>query len=141
MSFDKLDIKDNSEREGRACIIICNLGGKELQAVKNYGALLGIRDQIVLHSKNGDTLIKDVLENNVDSECTEGRKEKAIIFNAISPAKMNLFIENLRKVRVNNVLKAIVTDTSINWSVNTVISNLVEERAAINKGNFTDQHK
>lgn len=141
MSFDKLDIKDNQVREGRACIIICNLGGKELQAVKNYANILGIRDQIVLYSKNGNSIIKDVIENNINSECTEGRKEKTIIFNSLSPAKVNLFIENLRKVKMNNLLKAVVTDTSINWSVNEVISNLVAERNAINKGNFTDQHK
>lgn len=141
MSFDKLDIKDNSIREGRACIMICNLGGKELKAVKNYASLLGIRDQIVLYAKNGDSVIKDILENNISSECTEGRKERAIIFNSMSPAKINLFIENLRKIKINNVLKATVTDTSINWTVNTVISNLVAERSAISQGNFADQHK
>ena len=141
MSFDKLDIKDNSEREGRACILICNLGGKDLQKVKNCAMILGIRDQIILNSKNGNTVIKDVLDNNINSECEDGRKERAIIFNAIPPAKMNIFIENLRKVRVNNVLKAVVTETSIDWTVNEVLSNLVAERIAISKGDFTDQHK
>lgn len=140
MSFDKLDIKDNSAQEGRACIIICNIGGKELKAVKNYAALLGIRDQIVLYSKNGDSIIKDVLENNISSECAEGRKERAIIFNAISPAKINLFIENLKKIKINNLLKATVTETSINWTVNTVLSNLSAERAALKQGNFNDIH-
>lgn len=140
MSFDKLDIKDNSEREGRACILICNLGGKDLQKVKNCAMILGIRDQIILNSKNGNTVIKDVLDNNINSECEDGRKERAIIFNAIPPAKMNIFIENLRKVRVNNVLKAVVTETSIDWTVNEVLSNLVAERIAISKGDFTDQH-
>ena len=141
MSFDRLDIKDNTTKEGRACIIICNLGGKELKTVKNCASILGIRDQIVLYSKNGDSIIKDILENNINSECEEGRREKAIIFNALSQAKINLLIENLRRLRMNNVLKAIVTDTSINWSINEVISNLVAERTAINNGNFTDQHE
>ena len=140
MSFDKLDIKDNSTREGRACILLCNLGGKDLQKVKNCAMILGIRDQIILNSKNGNTVIKDVLYNNINSECEDGRKERAIIFNAIPPAKMNIFIENLKKVRVNNVLKAVVTETSIDWTVNEVLSNLVAERIAISKGDFTDQH-
>lgn len=140
MSFDKLDIKDNTEREGRACILLCNLGGKDLQKVKNCAMILGIRDQIILNSKNGNTVIKDVLDNNINSECEDGRKERAIIFNAITPAKMNIFIENLKKVRVNNVLKAVVTETSIDWTVNEVLSNLVAERIAISKGDFTDQH-
>lgn len=140
MSFDKLDIKDNSTREGRACILLCNLGGKDLQKVKNCAMILGIRDQIILNSKNGNTVIKDVLYNNINSECEDGRKERAIIFNAIPPAKMNIFIENLKKVRVNNVLKAVATETSIDWTVNEVLSNLVAERIAISKGDFTDQH-
>ena len=140
MSFDKLDIKDSTAREGRACILLCNLAGKDLQKVKNCAMILGIRDQIILNSKNGNTVIKDVLDNNINTECEEGRKERAIIFNAIPPAKMNIFIENLKKVRVNNVLKAVVTETSIDWTVNEVLSNLVAERIAISKGDFTDQH-
>ena len=140
MSFDKLNIKDNSVREGRGCILLCNLGRKDLQKVKNCAMILGIRDQIILNSKNGNTVIKDVLDNNINSECEDGRKERAIIFNAIPPAKMNIFIENLRKVRVNNVLKAVVTETSIDWTVNEVLSNLVAERVAISKGDFSDQH-
>lgn len=140
MSFDKLDIKDSTAREGRACILLCNLAGKDLQKVKNCAMILGIRDQIILNSKNGNTVIKDVLDNNINTECEDGRKERAIIFNATPPAKMNIFIENLKKVRVNNVLKAVVTETSIDWTVNEVLSNLVAERIAISKGDFTDQH-
>ena len=140
MSFNKLDIKDNSARKGRACILVCNLAGKDLQKVKNCAMILGIRDQIILSSKNGNTVIKDVLDNNINTECEDGRKERAIIFNAIPPAKMNIFIENLKKVRVNNVLKAVVTETSIEWTVNEVLSNLLAERVAISKGDFTDQH-
>ena len=140
MSFDKLDIKYSTAREGRACILLCNLAGKDLQKVKNCAMILGIRDQIILNSKNGNTVIKDVLDNNINTECEDGRKERAIIFNAIPPAKMNIFIENLKKVRVNNVLKAVVTETSIDWTVNEVLSNLVAERIAISKGDFTDQH-
>lgn len=140
MSFEKLDIKDNNEKEGRACILICNLSGKDLQKVKNCAMILGIRDQIILNSKNGNTVIKNVLENNINTECEDGRKERAIIFNAIPAAKISMFIENLKKVRVNNVLKAVVTETSIDWSVNELLSNLVAERVAISKGDFTDQH-
>ena len=140
MSFDKLDIRDNAAREGRACIIVSNIVGKDLQKVKNCAMILGIRDQIIINSKNGNTVISDLLENNINSECEDGRKERAIIFNSIAPAKMNIFIENLKKVRVNNVLKAVVTETSVNWSVNEVISNLVAERTAISKGNFDEIH-
>ena len=140
MSFTKLDMNDNSQVEGRACVIIYNIGGKELKSIKGYASLLGVRDQIVLYPKNADTVVKDILENNINSDCSNGRKERAIIFNALSPAKINVFLETLRKLKINNVLKATVTQTSINWTLNEVVENLSSEHIAISKGNF-EAHK
>ena len=93
MSFTKLDMNDNSQVEGRACVIIYNIGGKELKSIKGYASLLGVRDQIVLYHKNADTVVKDILENNINSDCSNGRKERAIIFNALSPPKINVFLD------------------------------------------------
>ncbi|MBC5628310.1 DUF3783 domain-containing protein [Clostridium sp. NSJ-6] len=141
MSFERLDRNNVLENDVRSCVLLCNFNGKELKAVKNYASILGLRDQICLYSKNGDSTIKDILEDNIDSNCEEGRKERAIIFNNISNMKINMFIDNLKKIRINNILKAVVTETSINWTVNEVIVNLLNERAAINSGNFSDLHK
>lgn len=141
MSFERLDKNEVIDNNARSCIILCNFNGKELKAVKNYASILGLRDQICLYSKNGNSVIKDILEYNIDSNCENGRKEKAIIFNNISNMKINMFIDNLRKIRINNTLKAIVTETSVNWSVNEIIINLLNERAAINSGNFSDLHE
>lgn len=141
MTFEVLDKSNDKSNDTRSCIILYNFGGKELKSIKNYGSILGLRDQITLYSKNANTIIKDILENNIDSSCDEGRKEKAIIFNNIPNSKISLFIDMLKKARVNNVLKAVVTETSINWSLNDVVSNLVAERIAINKGDFSDLHK
>ena len=140
MTFTKLDMNDNSQVEGRACVVIYNIGGKELKSIQGYASLLGVRDQIVLYPKSADTVMKDILENNIKSDCTDGRKERAIIFNALSPAKINVFLETLRKLKINNVLKATVTQTSINWTLNEVVTNLSAEHIAISKGNF-EAHK
>ncbi|SCJ46819.1 Domain of uncharacterised function (DUF3783) [uncultured Clostridium sp.] len=141
MSFERLDKNNVLENDVRSCVLLCNFNGKELKAVKNYASILGLRDQICLYSKNGDSIIKDILEDNIDSNCEEGRKEKAIIFNNISNMKINMFIDNLKKIRINNILKAVVTETSINWTVNEIIVNLLNERAAIKSGSFSDLHK
>lgn len=140
MSFERLDKNNVLENDVRSCVLLCNFNGKELKAVKNYASILGLRDQICLYSKNGDSIIKDILEDKVDSNCEDGRKEKAIIFNNISNMKISMFIDNLKKIRINNVLKAVVTETSINWTVNEIIVNLLNERAAINSGNLSDLH-
>lgn len=140
MSFEKIDINDKEVKEGRNCIIICNFNAKELKAIKNYASILGIKDQIIISAKDGESIIKDVLENKIVSNCEDSIKQKALIFNAISPAKINMFIENLKKIKINNILKATVTETSMEWSVNTLISNLVAERIALKTGRDVD-HK
>ncbi|MBU3108444.1 DUF3783 domain-containing protein [Clostridium gasigenes] len=134
MSFEKIDINNKETVNGRNCIIIYNFNSKELKSIKNYANILGIKDHIILSSKDAESIIKDVLENNLVSNSEDGIKQKALIFNAISPAKMNMFIENLKKIKINNILKAVVTETSKEWTVNTVISNLIAERIAMKTG-------
>lgn len=74
MSFERLDKNNVLENDVRSCVLLCNFNGKELKAVKNYASILGLRDQICLYSKNGDSIIKDILEDKVDSNCEDGRK-------------------------------------------------------------------
>ena len=134
MSFEKIDITDKTAEAGRSCIIVCNFNGKDLKSIQNYASMLGIRDQIIISHKNGESKIKEVLEDKIVSDCEDGVKQKVIIFNSISPAKMNMFIENLKKIKINNILKAVVTETSKEWSVNTLLKNLIAERIAMKNG-------
>lgn len=134
MSFEQLDTKDREVKEGRSCLILCNFNNKEVKTIGNLAAMIGIRDKIILNHKNGNSIVKDVLEGKISNYCEEGLKNKAIIFNNIPGGKMGVFIENLKKFRINNVLKATVTETSKEWTVNLVLKNLVAERVALSKG-------
>lgn len=141
MSFERLDTKDNQIEEGRSCIVLYNFSPKEAKTVNNLAGMIGIRDRILLNHKNGDTLVKDVIENKISNECEDGLKNKAIIFNNIAGAKIGLFIENLKKFRLNNVLKASVTETSREWTVNYLIKNLVAEKIAMQSGKELDHEE
>lgn len=134
MSFEKLDIKDTEVKEGRNCIILCNFNAKEIKMVSNLAGMIGIKDKIVLNYKNGNSIIKEVLDGNILGDSEDGVKNKAIIFNNISGSKMGLFIENLKKFRINNVLKATVTETSREWTINVLLKNLVAEKIAMQSG-------
>ena len=134
MSFEKLDVKDTEVKDGRSCVILCNFNAKEIKTVSNLAGMIGIRDKIVISYKNGNSIVKDVLEGNILNDSEDGIKNKAIIFNNIPGAKMRIFIENLKKFRVNNVLKATVTETSREWTVNVLLKNLVAERIAMKTG-------
>ena len=134
MSFEKLDVKDTEVKDGRSCVILCNFNAKEIKTVSNLAGMIGIRDKIVISYKNGNSIVKDVLEGNILNDSEDGIKNKAIILNNIPGAKMGIFIENLKKFRVNNVLKATVTETSREWTVNVLLKNLVAERIAMKTG-------
>lgn len=140
MSFQKMDISNKDVEEGRSCIIICNFNGKQLQGVKNFASILGIRDQIVISNKNGESKIEDILKDKIEETTVDGVKERAIVFNNISHAKINMFIENLKKIKITNVLMAVVTEISKEWSVNILLTNLIEERRAMSSGK-TLEHK
>lgn len=132
MTFTK--INDINNIHNRTCIMIVNFNKKESALIKNICGFIGIRDCIFLDKNNGDTLIKDVLDNNISSNCGDGFINKAIIFNNVANIKINSFLENLKKMRINRPLTAMVTDKNIEWTLNNLIYNLVEERKSLSSG-------
>lgn len=134
MSFELLDTKDTKVEEGRSCVILCNFNGKEAKTVGNLAGMIGLRDRINISYKNGNTLVKDVIEGKLLDDAEDGIKNKAIIFNNVPGNKIGLFIENLKKFRLNNVLKATVTETSREWTIDILLKNLVAEKVAMQTG-------
>lgn len=133
LSFVKLDNK-NIDNNERSCVIVYNFNDKDRKIIKNYGNIFGVRDQINISWKNGETVISDLIDNKLDENCEVSNKKRAIIFNNVPNVKVNLFIDSLKKSRMNDVLFAIVTETSKNWTVNVLIENLVLERISMKKG-------
>lgn len=133
MSFTEIN---NIEKDihDRACVMIVNFNKKESALIKNICGFIGMRDCIFLDTKNGDTLIKDILDNNISLDCEDGLSNKAIIFNNIPHLKINSLLDNLKKMRINRPLSAMVTETTLNWTLNKLIANLLEERRAISEG-------
>ncbi|MGN0026044.1 MAG: DUF3783 domain-containing protein, partial [Clostridium sp.] len=126
--------KETKVDEGRSCIILCNFNVKEVKTLSNLAGMLGIRDKVVINYKNGNTLVKEIINGNILNDAEDGIKNKAIIFNNIPGAKIGLLINNLKKFRLNNVLKATVTETSKEWTVDVLLKNLVAEKIAMQSG-------
>lgn len=134
MSFEKLNQSSISNIHDRSCIIIVNFNKKESSMIKNIGRLVGIRDCIFVDSKNGETTIKDLLNSNLSDDNEELWTNKAIIFNNIAQLKINGFLENLKKMKIARPLSAVVTDTTIDWTLNKLVYNLIQERQALKSG-------
>ena len=134
MSFEKLNQNSISNIHERSCIIIVNFNKKESSMIKNIGRLVGIRDCIFVDSKNGKTAIKDLLNSNLSDDNEELWTNKAIIFNNIAQLTINGFLENLKKMKIARPLSAVVTDTTIDWTLNKLVYNLIQERQALKSG-------
>lgn len=121
--------------DDRQCVILCNFNDKEKKLIKSYALMVGISDQIQVSWKNSETTIKNILEGNISEDSnSNGVKDRAIIFNNLPPKKVSIFIDNMKKMRIAPAMKAVVTETSINWTLNYLLKNLIEERKAEKEG-------
>lgn len=139
MSFEKLNQTSFNNIHERSCIIIVNANKKEASIIKNIGRLLGIKDSIFLDSKNGKSTISDILDNKLSSDNTEIWTNKAIIFNNMEQTKINGFLESLKKMKMAKPLSAVVTETNIDWTLNKLVYNLIQEKKALKSGEIV-QH-
>ncbi len=140
MTFKKINDNEQQNIHDRSCMILVNFNNKELTAIKTVSSFAGIKDRIVVNSKNGNTKIKEILDGNIADDNEEVWNEKAIIFNNIPTNRVSGFLDGLKKMKIRRPLTAMVTEVSIEWKLNTLIYNLKEERKAIAKGQFVD-HK
>ena len=74
------------------------------------------------------------------SDAKDGIKDRAIIFNNISEIKVSMFIDNMKKMRIAPSMKAVVTETSVEWTLNELLENLKAERRAEKKGKILEHH-
>lgn len=131
MSFERIDELNQITIHPRNCILFYNFAPKEVQLLKNIANLTGMRDQIILTAKDGECVLQDILDNQAMASDTQGLPHKAIIFNPSDSSKVNSFLESLKKCRIPRPLTALITSTSLTWTVNHLLVNLIEERTSL----------
>lgn len=141
MSFESIKNTDAHSTHPRACVILSAFSAAELKQLKNVARLTGISDQIIIDGSYNATKLLNILENpSLTPVKTENvSTQKALLFNNIPANRMNAFIENMKKCRIPRPLIAIVTETSIHWTIEELINNLAAERIAL-KNNQTTLH-
>lgn len=141
MSFEQIKNTDEHIVHPRSCVLLNSFNPAEMKQLKNLARLTGISEQIFINGSYNDTTLMDLLENPALTPTTSEDTStlKAVVFNNVSANRMNAFIEGLKKCRINRPLIAVVTDTSINWTLSELINNLSAEREAF-KNNQGDIH-
>lgn len=134
MSFEKINKEETQVPEGRECILVYGFSGKDLQVIKGYSLMVGVRDIIEIKKDMLDIKVQDILEDTLTGqEGAPGPKDRAIVFNAFPGKKLNIFIANFKSTGISQPLLATVTPTSIGWKFRDLVEELQRERAAIAK--------
>lgn len=137
MSFETMKENEAKKVHERSCMLMYYFTPQEARQIMNVARMTGIKDHILLKPSHGAATIRDLLDDKAEETHGEAIKEKAIIFNGIEASRMSLFIDSLKKCRIKRPIIAVVTEQSIDWSLNTLLVNLANERTALNKGSFS----
>ena len=124
MSFESIKNTDTHSTHPRICVVLSAFSPAELKQLKNVARLTGIGEQIIINGSYNATKVLDLLENPslTPVETENISTQKAILFNNVPANRMN-----------------VVTETSIHWTIEELISNLAAERIAL-KNNQTTLH-
>ena len=139
MTFKNL--KELDTTESRSCALLFNFNNKDLMSIKSIFRLIGISDIIILKNENLNTVIKDILEDNLSNDSEDKINSRAIIFNNIESRKINSVSDNLKRLKVQWPLLATVTETSINWDLKNLLCNLQEEAISLNTSKISIHKK
>lgn len=134
MTFKEIDINNRDYTEGRSCVIVCNFSSKEIKLVENCANMAGVKNIIKVSGEVGESIVKDIIEYKELVKNPQKYRDKTIVFNNIPNNKMSLFMDILKRVKFSNVLYAIITEVSKEWTLNELISNLIQERIAMKSG-------
>jgi len=135
------DLKYLDTKEARSCALVFNFNNKDLMTVKNVFRLVGIKDIIILKNENLNTVIKDILEDNLLNDSEDKINSRAIIFNNIESRKISSVSDNLKRLKIQRPLLATVTETSINWDLKNLLCNLQEEAISLNTSKISIHKK
>lgn len=104
------------------CILAYNLSKEEIDKIKKAGiSVIKIEDTMV------QMKIKDIIQGYKFEAYKEVPKEKVILFNNFGDEEISPAVKYCRAV-VKEVILAVVTPTSIEWSFAYLINHLIEER-------------
>lgn len=134
MSFEKISSDNKNSNDSKTCIILVNFDKKELSLIRNVSRFAGIKENIVVSGKQGENTINDILSGKIEENNEKVLSSKAIIFNNIPAQKVSGFLDSLKKMRMRRPLTAMVTETSIDWTLSNLIANLIEENTALSSG-------
>ncbi|WP_298842636.1 DUF3783 domain-containing protein [Clostridium sp.] len=116
-------------------ILAYGLTGVEKEVLNELLVKQNIFPCRVIEKNMGNVTIREVLQDikKINGN-TQLPKEKLLIFSNFEDKELYQLIDDIRQIKSSDTILAAVTPTSINWTVNYLMHQLVAEREAYKKG-------
>ena len=120
--------------EGKARILAFGFTSAEELRIDEGLAALGVPAPLKLHQGHGGLTLRSILEGAAEApEAAEDRPgaERLVLFHNVSDAGVQSLMRFFRQTCDGRPIFAVVTPTSIDWTLAFLLEHLLEERAAL----------
>ncbi len=116
-----------------AKILIFGYNEEENNKIKNFCLKNHFPEPVILCQSHKKILIKDLLINRYEPQDCIVRQDNLILFNKLPNYEISRFIDLFKKEGLRIPLWAAVTEHSINWSLEELLTELKKEREEFEK--------
>ncbi|MBV7273298.1 DUF3783 domain-containing protein [Clostridium thailandense] len=115
--------------ENNKTILIFGFDAEEKQTMHDLVKKNHFPNYKVVEEAMGKMKIKDILEGlRLNVYNCSLPKEKVILFNNLNDEELDTAIKNIRNSLISKPILAVITETSVNWTFESLLEHLVEER-------------
>jgi hypothetical protein len=125
--------------EGKAKILVFGFSAQEERRVDEGLAALGVPATVKLRPSQGGATLRSILAGAAQGTRRQGAEELSagqplVLFHHISDAGVQELMRFIRGASERRPIFAVVTSTSIDWTLADLLAHLLEERAALERG-------
>jgi hypothetical protein len=132
MSFSRVDETSKQRPEGRNCLLVYGFDEAQQAVLKTLIAQVGIEELLPVTPGGTGVVIRDLVADHPENSPLEPLPQNPVaVFHAVSDSELNHFLNVFRSAGLPRPLFAVVTPTSRNWRFGDLVSELMQERRAM----------
>lgn len=120
--------------EGKARILVFGFSAEEEARIDAGLAALGVPAPLKLQPGHGGRTLRDILADGRQGAGGLESGEPLVLFHNVSDAGVQALMRFFRGAGAGRPIFAVVTPTSIEWTLAELLAHLAAERAALEKG-------
>lgn len=136
MVFEKIDMEDKNNPDGRRSLIIYGFSEDEFNLIEKYNKSFEVDDVLTVDESQLDYIIDDLLKNmkkTISYKNENSNNDKIILFNAFSNKDIHDYINDFKERIDLNPIFAVITPHSVKWKFSDLIQELANERREMSR--------